>query len=118
MDQILHQTRILLNWPTSRKLVELTECFPNQEAWERAVESLRSADHPNEAYLIACLKTETGKLNERRKRESYREDHNCPYFSGLFCSGPPGRKTRDCRGEEDCIRAREHLPGFPNGWPH
>ena len=117
MDQILHQARIILKWPTSRKLVELTECFPDQEAWERAVASLRRADHPNETYLIACLETETGKLNKKRKKKKFTGDNNCSYLHGLFCTGPPGKTSKECRGEEDCWRAREHLPGFPNGWP-
>lgn len=54
---IIEETRVLLGWPTNRKLVKLLDKYPNDELWRYALSKLREADHPNEKYLIACLET-------------------------------------------------------------
>ena len=54
---LIEQTRLLLGWPTNRKLVKLVDKYPSDQAWEYALARLKEADHPNEKYLIACLET-------------------------------------------------------------
>ena len=31
----------------------------------------------------------------------------CPHLS-IYCPGPPGKRVKDCQGEEECWRIADH----------
>lgn len=59
LGTLIEEIRLLLGWPTNRKLVKLVDKYPSEQPWQYALARLRGADHPNEKYLVACLETAT-----------------------------------------------------------
>ena len=57
LGTLIEEVRVLLGWPTNRKLVKLVDKYPSEELWRYALGKLSEADHPNEKYLLACLET-------------------------------------------------------------
>jgi hypothetical protein len=111
MEKLLEKARVLLGWPTLRKVVALAKRFPEEEWWEYAVAKLEEANTPNEAYLIRCLETarDRGKVAIRKSVGPYPGglgDRGCPWFPGLYCPGATG-----CEGLESCPRGQYH-PGL------
>jgi len=110
MQQHIERARKLLGWPTQRKLLELAEKYPEPAGWQYAVAMLAEADHPNEAYLVACLET-AAQLRAARERRYGGERYGhgpypnglgqrgCPWYPGLYCPWAPS-----CEGWEKCSR--------------
>lgn len=104
MEKLIEQTRTLLGWPTTQKLIKLANRFPDEEAWRYAVERLEEAKYPSEPYLISCLETASARLERQRRGGISRM---CPYsHGGLVCSTRVhlGKPPEECQGEVECFR--------------
>ena len=94
MEKTLQAVANLLGYKTTNPLEPLIEAFPEQEAWEYALERLPQANHPNLKYLAKCLRSyaeDTGLLPFRKGEDEQRaprgkgdKDHftvKCPHCS-------------------------------------
>lgn len=69
LGSLIEEVRLLLGWPTNRKLVRLVDKYPSEQVWEYALARLKKADHPNEKYLVACLETALTQETPRHGRQ-------------------------------------------------
>lgn len=109
MEALLERARVLLDWPTQRKILQLAQRFPEEEWWQYAVGMLEKAKRPNEAYLVSCLETARaeGRHKVAQKLGPYPGgfgDRGCPWCPGLYC---PWAKA--CQGWQDCQRTQSWL---------
>ena len=106
IEELIERARVLLGWPTTRKIVELAQRFPEEAWWRYAVESLERAERPNEAYLISCLRT--AQAEGRRKAAAELGpypagfgERECPWYRGVYCP-----RSRECKGWEYCGKSQ------------
>ena len=43
VEEQIEKARVLLGWPTNRKVLQLTNRFPEERWWERALAALEKA---------------------------------------------------------------------------
>lgn len=107
MEQLIHRAKELLPQVRIESLSELADSWPDERAWEYALERLEMSDYPNLVYFRKCLEggANHSKPTTRQRGRARLNLTRCPFSPDLICPGPANRRPEPCRGEDDCLKS-------------